>query len=160
MHATLMSSLPSDAHVHQRGYQFLLAKIDKIDWHNRLPILHTLTKKGIGMRFANKRDTSQFGVSKIILNVNEKQYPINDSTGKYGMSQLSFGIPIPDSIITTPEASAIEGEDMIRCIEGETFQEIIKATKWGSFQTDYRMFNYLRPDFYRVIITKQNNVVI
>ena len=126
----------------------------------KYPIIHTLTKKGIGMRFANKRDTSQFGVSKIILNVNEKQYPINDSTGKYGMSQLSFGIPIPDSIITTPEASAIEGEDMIRCIEGETFQEIIKATKWGSFQTDYRMFNYLRPDFYRVIITKLNNVVI
>ena len=108
----------------------------------KFPVIHTLTNKGIGLRYANERDSSMFGVSKIILNVNEKQYPINDSTGKYGMSQLSFGIPIK---------SNIEGEKMIRCIEGETFQEIIKATKWGSFQTDYRMFNYLRPDFYRII---------
>ena len=113
----------------------------------KYPIIHTLTKKGIGMRFANKRDTSQFGVSKIILNVNEKQYPINDSTGKYGMSQLSFGIPIHNRA---------EGDKMIRCIEGDTFQEIIKATKWGSFQTDYRMFNYFRPDFYKILCNSEN----
>lgn len=114
----------------------------------KFPIIHTLTKKGIGLRYANHRDKSMFGVSKIILNVNEKQYPINDSTGKYGMSQLSFGIPIKNQE---------EGEKMIRCIEGDTFQEIIKATKWGSFQTDYRMFHYLRPDFYRVISSTQKN---
>jgi hypothetical protein len=88
-----------------------------------------------------------FGVSKIILNVNEKQYPINDSTGKYGMSQLSFGIPIK---------SEEEGDKIIRCIEGDTFQEIIKATKWGSFQTDYRMFHYLRPDFYKILCNSEN----
>ena len=108
----------------------------------KYPIIHTLTKKGIGLRYANELDSSQFGVSKIILNVNEKQYPINDSTGKYGMSQLSFGFPIK---------SHTEGENMKSCIEGNVFQEIIKATKWGSFQTDYRMFNYLRPDFYNIL---------
>jgi hypothetical protein len=113
----------------------------------RYPVIHSLTKKGIGLRYANKQDTSMFGVSKIILNVNEKQYPINDSTGKYGMSQLSFGIPIKNEE---------EGENMIRCIEGESFQEIIKATKWGSFQTDYRMFHYLRPDFYNIISSSKN----
>ena len=113
----------------------------------KYPIIHTLTKKGIGLRYANERDTSMFGVSKIILNVNEKQYPIIDSTGKYGLTQLSFGIPIK---------SEEEGEKMIKCIEGGTFQEIIKATKWGSFQTDYRMFHYLRPDFYNIISSSKN----
>ena len=111
------------------------------------PIIHTLTKKGIGLRYANERDTSMFGVSKIILNVNEKQYPIIDSTGKYGLTQLSFGIPIHNRV---------EGDKMIRCIEGDTFQEIIKATKWGSFQTDYRMFNYFRPDFYNILCNSEN----
>jgi hypothetical protein len=106
------------------------------------PIIHTLTKKGIGLRYANFRDPNMFGVSKIILNMNEKQYPINDSTGKYGMSQLSFGIPIK---------SQKEGDKIIRCIEGDTFQEILKATKWGSFQTNYHMFHYLRPDFYKIL---------
>lgn len=117
----------------------------------KYPIIHTLTKKGIGLRFANKQDPSMFGVSKIILNVNEKQYPINDSTGKYGLTQLSFGIPIHN---------CAEGDKMIRCIEGDTFQEIIKATKWGSFQTDYRMFNYFRPDFYNIISSSSKNPTI
>ena len=114
----------------------------------KYPIIHTLTQKGIGFRYSSQRDTSMFGVSKIILNVNEKQYPINDSYGKYGMSQLSFGIPIHNRA---------EGDKMIRCIQGDTFQEIIKATKWGSFQTDYRMFHYLRPDFYKIININSSN---
>ena len=25
----------------------------------------------------------------------------------------------------------------------------VKATKWGAFQTDWRMFKYFKPDFYK-----------
>mgnify|MGYP006267224179 CR=1 FL=1 len=108
----------------------------------KYPVIHTITKEGAGIRWTDVRDSSQFGIPKVILNMNEKQYPILDETGKYGMSQLSFGIPI---------RTKKEGEAMIKCLNSATFQEIIRATKWGSFQTDYRMFTYFRKDFYKKI---------
>jgi len=102
------------------------------------PVVHTLTKKGVGLRYAAERDPRQFGVPKLILNVNEKQYPVNDWQGKYGMSQLSFGIPV---------RSRAEGERWMKCMASPVFADVLRATKWGSFQTDHRMFSYFRPDF-------------
>ena len=108
---------------------------------SRYPIVHTLNQQGMGVRYASERDPVQF-VPKVILNVNEKQYPVNDLNGKYGMSQLSFGIPI---------RTKKEGEQLVACINSPLFQDIIRLTKWGSFQTDYRMFGYFRPDFCQII---------
>jgi len=108
---------------------------------HKYPVIHTLTMDGIGLRYATKRSPTQYGRPKIILNMNEKQYPINDFQGKYGMSQLSFGLPI---------RSEAEGDRIIRYINSEPFQRILEATKWGSFQTDYRMFKYFRPDFWKI----------
>jgi hypothetical protein len=116
---------------------------------HKFPVIHTLTAKGMGIRYAKHKSDKQFGVPKVILNFNEKQYPVNDYTGKYGMSQLSFGIPIH----TQPE-----GERMIQCIETPVFQDIIKATKWGSFQTDYRMFKYFRRDFVNVLCPNKKKI--
>lgn len=99
----------------------------------RYPIIHTLTKKGIGLRYSKIRNY-HFQSRKVILNVNEKQYPVNDFESKYGMSQLSFGIPIK---------SYLEGENIIKIINSPKFKELLSATKWSSFQTDYRMFKYL-----------------
>jgi hypothetical protein len=55
------------------------------------------------------------------------------------MSQLTFGIPIH---------SKKEGDRIVEAICSPAFREILKSTKWGAFQTDYRMFKYFRPDFY------------
>jgi hypothetical protein len=97
------------------------------------PIIHTLTKKGIGIRFS-KTQNQHFVSPKVILNVNEKQYPVNDFDCYYGMTQLSFGIKIN---------SFLEGEYIINIINSPLFKELLSATKWSSFQTDYRMFKYL-----------------
>ena len=121
-------------------------KLTKRPTHkHKYPVIHTLTTKGIGLRYADHTSNTQFGVSKVILNVNEKQYPVLDMSGKYGLSQLSFAIPIH---------TKKEGERMIQCIESPVFQDILRATKWGSFQTDYRMFRYFRPDFTKILCGK------
>lgn len=121
-------------------------KLTKRPTHkHKYPVIHTLTTKGIGLRYADHASNTQFGISKVILNVNEKQYPVLDMTGKYGLSQLSFAIPIHTNK---------EGECMIQCIESPVFQDILRATKWGSFQTDYRMFRYFRPDFTKILCDK------
>ena len=116
---------------------------------HKFPVIHTLTAKGLGIRYAKHKSDKQFGIPKVILNFNEKQYPVNDYDGKYGMSQLSFGIPI---------RTKTEGERMIQCMETPVFQDIIKATKWGSFQTDYRMFKYFRKDFVNILCPTKKNI--
>lgn len=103
------------------------------------PIVHNITKRGLGLKYA-KEKKKHFKVPKVLLNFNEKQYPINDFDGKYGMSQLTFGIPIK---------SKKQGNDIILAIESPKFKEILEATKWSSFQTDYRMFSYFDPNFYK-----------
>ena len=99
----------------------------------KYPVVHSITQKGLGIMFSLTANPEQFGVSKILLSFNERQYPYNDSDGKYGMSQLTFGIIIK---------SRSEGDRWIQVITSPLFERILKATKWGAFQTDYRMFRY------------------
>jgi hypothetical protein len=114
-----------------------------------------MTKKGLGTRFtkdrgcltkkrrsdAEKTDTF-FGIPKVILNFNEQLYPYNDYKGEYALSQISFGIRIK---------SKEEGDRIIKGLNSPVFKEIVAATKWGSFQTDWRMFRYFRRDFYKYV---------
>ena len=101
----------------------------------KYPVVHGITQKGLQIRYAKNKTQKQFGVPKVLLNFNEKQYPYNDHRGEYGMSQLTFAIPIK---------SRKEGEKWIKRLNEEEFQEFLEATKWGAFQTDYRMFKYIK----------------
>jgi len=100
----------------------------------KYPIVHTMTRRGLGIRWSSTKKR-HFGQPKVLLNFNEKLYPYNDWKGEYGMSQLTFGIPIN---------SKKQGDELISKFNSDDFKEVIKATKWGSFQTDYKMFTYLR----------------
>jgi hypothetical protein len=105
------------------------------------PVVHSMKKEGFSCIYSNTRDRGHFGVSKVILSFNEKQHqPINDFDGKYGMSEISFGIEID---------SREDGDKLVEFIKSEGFQEIIKATKWSTFQTDWRMFTHFREGFWR-----------
>lgn len=111
----------------------------------KYPVVHTITKDGLGIWYSNTNERGHFGLSKVILNFNVKQYSYeeqNDYKGKYGMSQISFGIPIN---------SKKEGDLILKAIDTPNFKKIISATKWAAFQTDYRMFNYFRKDWYNYL---------
>ena len=73
---------------------------------------------------------------------------MNDYEGKYGMSELTFGIPI---------TSKKQGDEIVKAINTDKFKQIINATKWGAFQTDWRMFKYFKPDFYKYFLKKDNH---
>jgi len=111
----------------------------------KFPIVHSMTQAGMGFLYTNDNTRGHFGEPKVLLNVGRHQYPYNDYEGQYGMSQIVFGIPIK---------SKEEGDDIVNAINTEEFKEIIKATKWGAFQTDYRMFKHFRPDFYKEFLPK------
>jgi hypothetical protein len=104
------------------------------------PVVHTMTKKGLGLWYSNTNTRGRhFGVAKVILNFNEKLYPYLDMSGEYGMGQFSFGLPV---------SSVEEGESIVRALTSPQFRAVIKATKWGAYQTDRRMFEYFRDGFY------------
>ena len=109
----------------------------------KYPVIHSINKKGIEpLRWSNTNEKGHYGVPKIILNSNGVQYSHkeqNDWEGKYGMTQLSFGIPI---------ASKEEGDMILRGIQSDKFKTLIKATKWGIFQTDHRMFRYMTKNIF------------
>ena len=109
-----------------------------------LPVVNTMTQKGNTFIYADS-DKGHFGEPKVILSVNRNQYPYNDYKGEYGLSDSVFGIPIK---------SKEEGDAMVDAINTSAFKEIIKATKWGAYQTEHRMFNYFRPDFYKQFLKK------
>ena len=114
----------------------------------KYPVVHSITQKGLTYVYADDKKRGHFGVPKVLLNFNEQQYPVNDFEGKYGMSQLTYGIPIK---------SKKEGDDIVKAINTSEFKEIIKSTKWGVFQTDWRMFKYFKPDFYKYFLSKSKS---
>jgi hypothetical protein len=108
------------------------------------PVVHSMTKNGMVYVYSNQTK-GHFGEPKVLLNKNEQQYPYNDYEGEFGMSELTFGIPI---------TSKEQGDQIVEAINSDRFREIIKATKWGAFQTEYKMFKYFRPDFYKEFLKK------
>jgi hypothetical protein len=113
------------------------------------PIVHSINGNGLVFWFTDDKTKGHFGIPKVILNLNEIQYSYpeqNDYTGKYGMSQLSFGIPIRNEK---------EGKDILKAIETEEFKEMIKATKWATFQTEPKMFKYFKPNFYKYFLREE-----
>ena len=107
------------------------------------PIIHNMTKEyGNGYIYSNE-NKGHIGIKKIILSFGEFQYPYNDYEGKYGMSQICFGLEIQNKE---------EGDNICKAINSIDFKEILKYTKWSTFQTDWRMFKYFRKDFYKEFI--------
>lgn len=113
---------------------------------NKLPVVHNMTKKdGLGFVYSSE-DKGHFNVPKVILSFGEFQYPYNDWKGEYGMSQICFGIKI---------SSKDEGDFIVEAINSPRFKEVLKYTKWSTFQTDWRMFNEFKPDFWKSFIEPQ-----
>lgn len=108
----------------------------------KYPIVHSIKKDGLRYIYSSKKKI-HFGVPKVILSHNEHQYGFeeqNDYTGKYGMSEVSFGIPIK---------TKKEGDKILKAINSVKFKKIIAGSKWSVFQTPHHIFEYFKKDFYK-----------
>jgi hypothetical protein len=107
----------------------------------KYPVVHGLRKNDdVSIWYSSRNDKGHFGVPKVILSWGEFQYPMLDFEGKYGMTQIVFGIAI---------SSREEGENIVKAINSEKFKKVIACSKWSAFQTEWRMFKYFRKDFWR-----------
>jgi len=109
----------------------------------KYPCVHGSTLAGIDLRYSNDDTSGFFGVKKVILNDGETIYSVNDYEGKYGITQHTFAIKV---------SSKTEAENIKKAVNSDAFKEIIKATKWSSYQADYKMFKSFRKDFWKEFV--------
>ena len=83
-----------------------------------------------------------FGMPKVIFGESGINNSICDIHGEFGMTQGAIGLKIPDPIER-------EGPIMKKALESERFHMILDAMSFSNFRIDWRMFLFIRPDFYR-----------
>jgi hypothetical protein len=86
------------------------------------------------------------GVPKVIFGESGISNVIKDIEGKYGITQCAIGLRIPE---VNPDEQKAEADLMAAVLESDIFHDILDAMSFSNFRIDWRMFLYLRPDFYK-----------
>lgn len=92
-----------------------------------------------------KQSVPMFGMPKVIFGESGINNAICDIHGEFGMTQGAIGLKIPDPIDR-------EGPAMKKALESETFHTILDAMSFSNFRIDWRMFLFIRPDFYKDLL--------
>lgn len=111
---------------------------DKQTSKYKYPVVHGLSKNGIHFLYTDNYE-KKFKTPKVIFTKGRNQYPLIDYTGKYGMTQNIFGIHINNKT---------DGERIIKKCKTNDFKELIDATKWATYETDWKMFLLFHNDFW------------
>ena len=112
------------------------------------PVVHSTPMKGRRIYWSSKinddcKDCKRmFGVPKVIFGESGINDAIWDIRGEFGMTQGAIGLKIPDPLET-------EGPMMKKALESAEFNRILDAMSFSNFRIDWRMFLFIRPDFYR-----------
>jgi hypothetical protein len=112
-----------------------------------LPCVYSRYQDGSTKFWYSSEDKGMFGIPKVIVNVARYPYPMLDWEGQYGMCQNTFGIQID---------SKEEGEQIVRAINTDLFQELLVATRWSNFQINWKMFKYFKKDFWKEFLEEDN----
>lgn len=88
------------------------------------------------------------GVPKVIFGESGINKVVVDIDGIYGMTQCAIGLKIPGSMMSREEKVKEAGK-MASVLESDIFHNILDSMSYSNFRIDWRMFLYLRPDFYR-----------
>ena len=100
-----------------------------------------------GVNCEDVEDCAQMvGVCKVIFGESGINKVIIDLEGRYGMTQGAIGLKIPG---VKPDEQTREAVLMTAVLESDIFHDILDAMSFSNFRIDWRMFLYLRPDFYK-----------
>ena len=106
------------------------------------PLVHSIVKGGPKLMYTNTTERGIFGIkNKVIINMGETLYSLLDLEGAYGMTECCFAIVCD---------SAEEAENVNRAINTKKFAQVVASTKWSNYKIEYKMFCYLRKDFWKL----------
>ena len=106
----------------------------------KYPVVHSTPAKGTRYFYANRNTGAHFGTPKAIFGESGINDVIIDIEGEYGMTECAMAIAID---------SHEDGEELKEYLMGDKFAEVLRATKWGNFRIDWRMFRDFKQGFWR-----------
>jgi hypothetical protein len=101
-------------------------------------IIHSTTKAGCRYLYSNTNDNGFYGIKKVIFGDSGINEPIIDNNGDLLLSEHAMGIPIINN----------NEKEIYECIKSDKFKDFIKSCMWSNFQIDWRLFTYLKKNFY------------
>jgi len=119
-----------------------------------IPLIHSTPLSGPRFLWSDPRVKCEdvedcapmVGVPKVIFGESGINKVVIDVEGRYGMTQGAIGLRIPS---VSPDEQNAEARQMATALESDIFSRILDAMSFSNFRIDWRMFLYLRADFYR-----------
>ncbi len=103
------------------------------------PCIHSTPQKGVRYMYSKFNDRGHFGIPKVIFGESGIHHPVLDVEGAYGITHGAMGITIENQQV---------GEALIRFLQGNEFQTILKACMFSSFRIDWNLFKEFRAKFW------------
>lgn len=109
----------------------------------KYPLIHSTPQKGIRYMYSSRNDKGLFGIKKVIFGDSGIYNPVIDMDGKYGMTQHAIAIKVDN---------LDEATNICNIIKSENFKKILNSCSWSNYQIDWRLFTYLKKDFWKEFI--------
>lgn len=117
--------------------------VENKDYVYRYTLVHSTPKSGNRYLYSSRNDRGHFGISKIIFGESGINDVIIDTDGEYGMSQGSMAIPVK---------SIEEANNIKKVLLSDKFSFFLESVMWSNFRIDWRLFKYLKKDFWKEFI--------
>ena len=106
-------------------------------------LVHTTPMKGNRYLYSSRNDNGHFGISKVIFGDSGIYDVVIDLKGEYGMTQHAMGIEV---------SSEEEALSIKNAILSQKFRIFLESVLWSNFQIDWRLFTFLKKDFWKEFI--------
>lgn len=106
-------------------------------------MIHSTPSSGVRYKYCSKRKQSDhFGIKKIIFGETGVKNAIFDLEGKFGCTCCSIGIEVSEDTY----------ENYYTAIMSKKFARFLNKCSWSNYRIDWRLFTYLRKDFWKEFI--------
>ena len=114
------------------------------------PCVYTITKRdGLKYFYSTNNKNGHFGQTKLIWSNGLGTYPILDESGKFGLTQFSYGI-----------IDNIENLKLIKKVfESTLFIQLMNFIKFTNNKYHYKLISTFRKDFWKEFLDEDGNII-
>jgi hypothetical protein len=124
--------------------------IDTLDETHIYPLIHSTPKGGTRYKYSSRNDKGHFGIPKVIFGDSGIYDVIIDMNGEFGMTQHSMAIQV---------TNLEEAENIKKVLLSKKFTKFLETCMWSNFQIDWRLFSYLKKDFWKEFLDNDVNII-
>ena len=124
---------------------------DEKDKEYQYTMIHSTPNNGVRYKYCNvKKDSDHFNIPKIIFGDSGiTKNIIVDDKGIYGCSCHAIGLKLYEN---QTNLNSILGENIKNALLSKKFKDFLESCNWSNYQIDWRLFTYLKKDFWKQFI--------